>query len=68
MDISHGYVAWIYLARDMNGYLLDIFSGYLFLEMSERYPILLKYIQEISFHIQLYPTISRDIQLYPEIS
>jgi hypothetical protein len=60
MGISHGYVAWISL--DMSGYLVDISSGYLFLDMSERYPILPKDIQEISFHIQPYPTISRDIQ------
>ncbi len=66
MDISHGYVAWISL--DMSGYLLDISSGYFFLDMSERYPILPKDIQEISFPIQLYPLISRDIQRYPEIS
>jgi hypothetical protein len=64
MDITHGYVAWISL--DMSGYLLDISSGYLFLDISERYPILPKDIQEISFHILSYPeisTISRDIQM-----
>ncbi len=66
MDISHGYVAWISL--DMSGYLLDISCVYLFLDMSGRYPILPKDIQEISFHIQRYPMISRDIQQYPEIS
>jgi hypothetical protein len=33
------------------------------LDISERYPILPKDIQEISFHIQQYPTISRDIQM-----
>jgi hypothetical protein len=65
-DISHGYVAWISL--DMSGYLLDISSRYLFLDTSERYPILPKDIQEISFHILSYPTISRHIQPYPEIS
>ena len=65
-DISHGYVAWISL--DMSGYLLDISSRYLFLYTSERYPILPKDIQEISFHILSYPTISRHIQPYPEIS
>jgi hypothetical protein len=56
MDISHGYVAWIYL--DMSGYLLDIFSGYLFLDVSERYPILPNNIKEISVDIQQYPEIS----------
>jgi hypothetical protein len=66
MDISHGYVAWISL--DMSGYLSEISCGYLFLDISERYPILPKDIQEISFHIQRYPTISRNIQRYPEIS
>jgi hypothetical protein len=66
MDISLGYMAWTSL--DAIGYLLDISSGYLFLDMSERYPILPKDIQEISFHIQRCPMISRDIQQYPEIS
>ena len=65
-DISDGYVVWISL--DMSGYLLDISSRYLFLDTSERYPILPKDIQEISFHILSYPTISRHIQPYPEIS
>jgi hypothetical protein len=46
---------------------LDIFS-WISLDISKRYPILPKDIQEISFHIQQYPTISRDIQQYPEIS
>jgi hypothetical protein len=65
-DISHGHVTWISL--DMSGYLLDISGRYLFLDISERYPILPKDIQEISFHILSYPTISRHIQRYPEIS
>ncbi len=62
MDILLGYIC-ISL-----GYLLDIFCGYFFLDMSERYPNLPKDIQEISFHIQRYQMISRDIQRYPEIS
>ncbi len=66
MDISHGYVAWI--SRDMSGYLLDISSGYRFLDISEIYPILPKDIQEISFHILSYPFISNNIQRYPTIS
>ncbi len=64
MDISPGYVAWIFL--DMAGYLLDILRACLFLDMSERYPILPKDIQEISFHFQLYPEISNDIQRYQD--
>jgi hypothetical protein len=66
MDIYHGYVAWIYL--DMSGYLLDFFSGYLFLDMSEkisyfaqRYPR--DILHTISNDTQRYPTISRDIQM-----
>ncbi len=67
MDISHGHVAWMSL--DMSGYLLDISNGYLFLDMSERYPILPKDISKrypfISNDIQQYQGISNNIQRYP---
>ncbi len=70
MDISHGYVAWISL--DISGYYLDIFSGYHFLDMSEkmsyfaqRYPRDILSYPTISKDIQRYPTISNDIQRYP---
>jgi hypothetical protein len=56
---------WLGYLRISLGHLLDISSGYLFLDISERYPILPKDIQEISFHIQRYPEISNDIQRYP---
>jgi hypothetical protein len=63
MDIYNGYVAWIY--PDMSGYLLDIFSGYCFLDMSEK----VSYFAQIyPRDILSYPTISNDTQRYPEIS
>ncbi len=67
MDISDGYVAWISL--DIYGCHFDIFSGYLFLDMSEKTSYLPKDIQEISKRyprdIQQYPKISNDIQQNP---
>jgi hypothetical protein len=60
MDISHGYLLWISL--DMSGYLLDIFSGYLFLDISEKISY---FAQRYPRDILSYPTKSNDIQIYP---
>jgi hypothetical protein len=62
MDMWLGYV-WICLDISWIS-SVDIVSWICL----KRYPILPNDIQEISFHIQQYLTISRDIQRYPEIS